>query len=174
MLPGGCVIIGPSCRPILIGLGGTQQAAAPALCLGLPPAEGKTGGIFCHCQPPKFPSEALVVLVRGAVTRQAYISTLLFLVRRPGAQPPAVTPRPSSRRQHCSFSCADFIILKGKASLGTVFKQISWGNGWFSSLRCELLHPQALWSGQRANRRPQFGPRAPPPASSGSTALCRA
>lgn len=50
----------------------------------------------------------------------------------------------------------------------------SWGNGWFSSLRCELLHPQALWSGQRANRRPQFGPRAPPPASSGSTALCRA
>lgn len=135
---------GPLTSHISIGPGGTQQAAAPALRPYLPPAKGKIWGIFCHCQPPKFPSEALTVLVRGAVTRQAHISTLLSSVRRPGAQPLAMPPRPSSRRQHCGFSSADFITLEGKASLSAMFRRILWGNGWLSSLRCELLHPQAL------------------------------
>lgn len=83
---------GPLTSHISIGPRGMQQAAAPALRPYLPPAKGKIWGIFCHCQPPKFPSEALAVLVRGAVTRQARISTLFFSVQRPGAQPLAVPP----------------------------------------------------------------------------------
>lgn len=107
----------------------------------LPPAKGKTWGIFCHCQTPKFPSEALAVLMRGAVTWQVHISTLLSSVQCPGAQPLAVPPRPSSRRQRCCFSSSDFVTLEGKASLGMMFRQISWGNSWLPSLTCELLHP---------------------------------
>lgn len=33
----------------------------------------------------------------------------------------------------------DLVVLKGETLLGTMFKQISWSNRWFSLLKCELF-----------------------------------